>query len=706
MTLLRYALAYASSGKPVFPCHLNKKPMTANGFKDATTDPDIIRKWWTQNPKASIGLPTGKLSELFVLDVDLPLGPETLAKLEAEYGLLPETLEQRTGSGGRHLFFSHPGPKIPNSVKKLGADLDIRGDGGYIIVPPSEHPSGHGYKWLNKCPIAEAPAWLLSRVAERSNEFHYSQTKASQYGQNALDSELAVLTSTSEGSRNHQLNLSAFSLGQLVAGGLLSSDQVKAELLAAAVVMGLPCREAEKTIQSGMEAGKREPRIAPPLVVPWGRVKGGEDNSDKSYNSQYGEKTQIAWPVLDVAALPGIVGNFVAAACENSEADPAAVLATFLVRFGVQCGSGPHFMVGDSKHYVRLNAIIAGESSKSRKGTSAGPVDVVFDVTQSKCRLTPGPLSTGEGIIFNVRDEQKTWMATGKPDSGSWQVTDPGVSDKRLFVMDQEFAAALQSTKRNGNTLSSVIRTLFDSGNAEPLTKSNRTKTSGAHVGIVSHITIGELRKLLSENEQINGFGNRFLWVCAKRPKLVPFPQPLDEKIKDLIASHIDGAVASAQTVGCMTFSQGAKGIWAAEYRDLSEAMEGNVGSMVSRAEALVLRLAMTYALLAKRNEIDVEDLTAALAFWGYCKQSALYLFAGNTPITKRTKKILEIIDAKGGAASRSELLTGLGGHTKAEALDELLADLATSGLITIDHVQPEGGTKPTTIVKKCELSE
>jgi hypothetical protein len=124
--------------------------------------------------------------------------------------------------------------------------------------------------------------------------------------------------------------------------------------------------------------------------------------------------------------------------------------------------------------------VIVGDSSKARKGTSAGPVETVFKGTDNSCRVTPGPLSTGEGIIYAVRDEQIAWVIDKKNKLGEWQVTDPGVDDKRLLVIDEEFAAALQCTKREGNTLSSVIRTLFDSGNAEPLTKSNRTKEPGA----------------------------------------------------------------------------------------------------------------------------------------------------------------------------------------------------------------------------------
>ena len=169
-SLAAAALDYAAKGLPVFPCSLDKKPLTPSGFKDATTDPEQVLQWWTQHPGASIGMPTGADTGCFVLDVDLPDGPATLERLERENGPLPATLEQRTGSGGRHLFFTHPGWTIRNSARKLGTGLDTRGDGGYIIAPPSPHPSGNQYEWITDHPIAEAPAWLLEKLTERQSE--------------------------------------------------------------------------------------------------------------------------------------------------------------------------------------------------------------------------------------------------------------------------------------------------------------------------------------------------------------------------------------------------------------------------------------------------------------------------------------------------------------------------------------------------------
>ena len=128
---LQYALFY-----PIFPCRKDKTPLTPHGFKDATTDKVQISVWWGDiNPEA-IGIPTGAESGFWVLDIDGEAGEATLKGLEANYGSLPLTIQQRTGGGDRHLFFAWPktGEPIRNSAGKLGAGLDVRGEGGLSLI--------------------------------------------------------------------------------------------------------------------------------------------------------------------------------------------------------------------------------------------------------------------------------------------------------------------------------------------------------------------------------------------------------------------------------------------------------------------------------------------------------------------------------------------------------------------------------------------
>ncbi|GGB62970.1 hypothetical protein GCM10011316_38580 [Roseibium aquae] len=148
--LLAMALYTASHGKPVFPCRSDKRPYLKNGFKGATTDPDQIRAWWTQWPLAMIGMPTGAVSQLIVLDVDRKNGVDGLANLRA-VGIDPFALTHvvsRTPSGGLHFFMRHTGKPVKNSVGVLAKGVDVRGDGGYVVLPPSRpFFTGPDYAW-------------------------------------------------------------------------------------------------------------------------------------------------------------------------------------------------------------------------------------------------------------------------------------------------------------------------------------------------------------------------------------------------------------------------------------------------------------------------------------------------------------------------------------------------------------------------------
>jgi putative DNA primase/helicase len=138
---LQAALRYAARRWPVFPCKPgSKEPLTPRGHLDATTDPRQIHAWWNRWPYANIAVPTGERSGFFVLDVDRDSwGFGSLDALESEFGELPPTWTVKTGGGGLHLYFKYPedGTVIPNSTGRLGPGVDVRGEGGYVLVPPS-----------------------------------------------------------------------------------------------------------------------------------------------------------------------------------------------------------------------------------------------------------------------------------------------------------------------------------------------------------------------------------------------------------------------------------------------------------------------------------------------------------------------------------------------------------------------------------------
>jgi hypothetical protein len=263
---LEAALGYTRMNISVFPCNpLDKKPLTPNGFKDATRDEAQIRVWWGRWPNAMIGAPTGLASGMWVVDLDIDPakkidGKATLDQLVAQRGALPPTLMTITPRGGRHLIFSwDPNHNIRNSAGRIGSGIDVRGDGGYVCLPPSRNASGGEYRWdPDSAPqSAPAPGWLIA-LAKR---------KIKAWARAALDYECKAVASAQPGTRNATLNTAAFNLFQIVAGGELDEDEVRDALLGAAVTCQLIADDGlaavEATINSGAQAGAQQPRTRP-----------------------------------------------------------------------------------------------------------------------------------------------------------------------------------------------------------------------------------------------------------------------------------------------------------------------------------------------------------------------------------------------------------------------------------------------------------
>jgi hypothetical protein len=263
---LEAALEYARSGIPVFPCNpLDKKPLTPHGFKDATRDEAQIRAWWTQWPNAMIGAPTGAASGMWVVDTDKDTsknidGEATLAQLVAQRGeTMPETLMTTTPRGGKHRIFTWDNNvEIRNSTGKIGPGIDVRGEGGYVCLPPSRSANGGEYRWGPAAQAVPAPLWLIALA---------KATKAKAWAKAALERECKTVAAAQPGTRNTTLNTAAFNLFQIVAGRGLDEQEVRDRLYEAAETCGLVADDGAAsvlaTIDSGAEAGRKQPRTRP-----------------------------------------------------------------------------------------------------------------------------------------------------------------------------------------------------------------------------------------------------------------------------------------------------------------------------------------------------------------------------------------------------------------------------------------------------------
>jgi hypothetical protein len=265
------ALDYAKRGWPVLPLRPRDKTpnglLVPHGLNDATTDVTRIDRWWRRVPDANVGIRTGV--GLDVIDLD---GEEAGRAFVASTrkALTPDLLV-RTARGW-HLWFASSG--LPTRAGVIEG-VDVRGSGGYVVAPPSVHPSGEKYRLVDPAtgqildrlpssPLAPAPAWLASwcrpEPARTLIETSPIRLNADHYVRAAIEGECAAVAATPEGSRNHRLNRAAFSLGTLVGARLLDAEEARADLFAAAMRAGLSEVEARRTIASGLDAGQRQPR--------------------------------------------------------------------------------------------------------------------------------------------------------------------------------------------------------------------------------------------------------------------------------------------------------------------------------------------------------------------------------------------------------------------------------------------------------------
>lgn len=308
--------------------------------------------------------------------------------------------------------------------------------------------------------------------------------------------------------------------------------------------------------------------------------------------------------------------------------------------------------------------------------------------------ITPGPLSSGEGLVYAVRDPSDALDEKGEP-------IDPGVEDKRLLVVDGEFGAALKAAQRDGNTLSAILRAAWDHGNIAPLTKNNRIRATDAHINFVAHITLEELRKLLESGDLWNGFANRILWAAVRRSAPVPRPRPITKEDLARMAKRLSEALMDGVTCGEMNFDSEASDLWDSRYLKLTEDHSGALGAVTARAEAQVLRLALLHAVMdPDATDIGVPHLRAAIAIWEYCLASACYIF-GDAEADPEVIKLLAALSERD--MSLTDINGLFSGHKGKSAIKALLDRLQATGRVTLreEGGGPLGRVKTTVSLRK-----
>ena len=321
-----------------------------------------------------------------------------------------------------------------------------------------------------------------------------------------------------------------------------------------------------------------------------------------------------SWPEpLAGVAFRGVVGEFVNAVSPHVEADRAALLGQFLVAVGSVIGPEPHVLAGADVHGVAEFVVLVGPTASGRKGfgwTLVRKVLALVDPAWEADRIVSG-LGSGEALVAALGADQ----------------------DRRLLVHADEFGSLLRVARREGNILSPLLRSAWGGQALEARTKRETLRAPRAHVSLIGHVTLHELRAASPATATQDGLFNRILWIASRRGGLLPEGGNLDDaRHLAPIAAELREIVARARTIRQLVRAQQAR--WAKAYAELAAERAGAFGGATARAEAHALRLSVLYTLLDRSSEIRPEHLEAALAVWRFAEDSAAYIFgrgSGNT---------------------------------------------------------------------------
>jgi len=754
---LALARAYTDAGLCIIPIKTDgtKAPTVAvwKQYQEAPPGAAAVQEWWGNGHAPGIAVIWGKVSgNGEALDFDAPGLYEDFAALCEQQGLgdlVKSCPLVETPSGGRHLLYRCEAPVQGNRklAQRLDTDtgaietlIETRGEGGYTIAPGSPlacHPDNKPYTFLRGRPktlptITGEQRTLLLALASSFNE--YVKPEAMRREPKTHTQESAGLSPGDDYNARgdyesllerhgwqHKGGHGGKTLwqrpGKTGPGISATSNYGGRGLLHVFSSNAAPFEPEQSYSPFGVyallehggdysEAARELGRQGYGTHLPQtARMSAGKGAGVYTEQSPFAPPAAPVseWPTHAPEALYGLAGDFVCAIEPHTEADPMAMVVQMLVFFGSVIGRTAFCTADGARHCGNDFAVIVGASMTGKKGTSTARVRSVYEavaVDWEMNRVLSG-LSSGEGLIHHVRDPREGTAKDKQTGKVETITIDEGVEDKRLLVIEPEFASVLRRAKMETSTLSTVIRTSWDTGTLRTMTKNNPAQATGAHVSIIGHITPEELRSDLTPTEALNGFGNRFLWVCSRRSKTLPDggnKEALNAALAALLP-RLQDAIDHAQTQQEMRRDDTARALWHDVYADLTTDKPGLSGGMMSRAAPHVLRLALLYALLDLDTAIRIDHLAAALALWEYCEASARFIF-GDSLGDRVADDILRALREAPDGMSRTDLRDLFQKNQTAERIGQALALLAKHGLAYMERQAAGGPGRPVEVWK------
>lgn len=421
-------------------------------------------------------------------------------------------------------------------------------------------------------------------------------------------------------------------------------------------------------------------------------------------------------PRPDPECLYGLVGDVARAGGDTTEANPFAVAANFIAFMSCALGRGAYMPVGNTWHHPRLYMLHIGRSGRGRKGDA---VSLVVRIERALRTLnvdaTPqlhrGGLSSREGLVYLIHDG----FTEGKTEVEA-------IQDKRLLVIESEFANILHQSKRDGNTLSPALRDAWDGVSLKPATKSSRLWATDPHIAVIGAVTPGELLGLMASRELTNGFANRFLMFWAERTKIMPFPLATPQEVVDALAASVNEILTFCKAARWadkdhtrMDLSPDARKRYEKLYLgELNDTSAGErISALIERRAPMLLRLAMIFALCDLTTTVEAHHINAALAWVRYSVESVKFIFASanDEAVAAETndtaQKIVDFL-AKVKSATRKDLTAScFQGHMLKSRIDAALDELLASNppRIKVESIpRPKGS--PGSATKVYQLTD
>lgn len=604
---------------PLIRCN-GKAPLDAAWTTGPRTDPVQWRRR-LDGHRHNVGMVTG--AGLLVVDVDLyhPDGEGSLDRLR-DLGLPVQTVTAITGGGGRHYLYRVTEPVQSGPLAGFGG-VDIKCDGGQVIVSPSVHPeSGRAYEWeFNWAPGDVEPLALPESILALCRSGGEGvKRQLDERDEHAVDLLVEhfgghhprIRAGWVEVCRPGKDDGASATVGRLGPGVVKVWSSNWPGLTAAVYSL----HELRKL------AGVAEPTVsARPLQPPDGYRwwQPGDDDIPK--------------PVLGPDAYRGPVGDYLELVAGNTEAHPAPIGFTILAHLGAWLGRSLRYVAGPIVQYPNLWGITVGPTSSGGKGVAAGTAAVLLDALDPFIRSRHALTGFGSGpaLVDAVRD------------------TDDGSVQKSRLIHDQEMAGVFRVCLMRDSTLSETLRKAFDGEPLESRTRGHgQVVATNHHIGVIGAITADELRRMMDEGSIRNGLGNRFLYLWSELVDRLPYGGRIDPvktgRIADVIAERVTAALERRYVIepgGPLAE------VWDDWYDTRRAGVgKGAIAELTARHHVHAARLAILYAALDGVDELGPDQMRSAIAWCDYSLGTAELVFGDG--VVGRARKLLDAIRGSG----------------------------------------------------------